>query len=250
MDQFALKNILYNIDSKKGQIAILIDPDKSNSKEALLPLIEKATFAGVNYFFVGGSTVSTKDFNRTVHILKENTTIPVIIFPGGSHMISDKADGLLFLSLISGRNPDFLIGHHVQAANEVFDMDIEVIPTGYLLIEGGTNSSVAYVSQTSPIPSENESIILNTVKAGILTGKELIFLDAGSGAARAIPERVVREVAKLGKPLIVGGGINSPEQLETYQKAGANIIVIGNKLEEDIEFLLDINNYIKKTNGE
>lgn len=244
-----MKNILYNIASKKGQIAILIDPDKSNTEETLLPLVEKATFAGVDYFFVGGSTVSSKDFNRTIDVLKENTIIPVIIFPGGSHMVSEKADGLLFLSLISGRNPDFLIGHHVQAANEVFDMDLEVIPTGYLLIEGGTNSSVAYVSQTSPIPSENESIIINTVKAGILTGKELIFMDAGSGAAKAVPENVVRKVAELGKPLIVGGGINSSEQLEAYHTAGANIIVIGNKLEEDIDFLLDINHYIKKNNG-
>jgi putative glycerol-1-phosphate prenyltransferase len=244
-----LKNILYNIASKKGQIAILIDPDKSNTEETLLPLIEKASFAAVNFFFIGGSTVSSKDFNRTIEIIKENTTIPVIIFPGGAHMVSDKADGLLFLSLISGRNPDFLIGHHVQAAKEVFDMDIEVIPTGYLLIDGGSSSSVAYVSQTSPIPSENESIILNTVKAGILTGKELIFMDAGSGASKTVDENVVRKVAELGKPLIVGGGINSPEQLEAYRKAGANIIVIGNKLEEDIDFLLDINNYIKKNNG-
>lgn len=245
-----MKNILYNIRSQKGQIAILIDPDKSNTAETLFPIIEKAEFAGVDYFFVGGSTVSSKDFKKTILLIKEKTNIPVVIFPGGGHMISEDADGLLFLSLISGRNPDFLIGHHVQAAPEVFDMDIDVIPTGYLLIEGGTNSSVAYVSQTSPIPSENESIIINTVKAGILSGKELIFLDAGSGAKNAVPTNVVQKVAELGKPVIVGGGIHSTEQLEAFHKAGANVIVIGNKLEEDIDFLLDINHFIKARHGQ
>lgn len=244
-----MKNILYNIGSKKGQIAILIDPDKSNSKESLLPLLEKASYAGVSYFFVGGSTVSIKDFNRTINLLKNHTNIPVIIFPGGSHMISEKADGILFLSLISGRNPDFLIGHHVRAANDLFDMDVEVIPTGYLLIDGGTNSSVAYVSQTSPIPPEKESIIINTVKAGILAGKELIFMDAGSGAIKSIPENVVEKVSQLGKPLIVGGGIHSAEQLKGYKEAGVNVIVIGNKLEEEIDFLLDINDFIKNGHG-
>lgn len=212
-------------------------------------MIEKAEFAGINYFFVGGSTVSSKDFNNTIKIIKEKTTIPVVIFPGGAHMVSEDADGLLFLSLISGRNPDFLIGHHVLAAQEVFDMDIEVIPTGYLLIEGGTNSSVAYVSQTSPIPSENESIIINTAKAGILTGKELIFMDAGSGAKNPVPAKVVEKVAALNKPVIVGGGICSKEQLDALYHAGANVIVIGNKLEEDIDFLLDINSYIKEHHG-
>lgn len=245
-----MKNVLYNIRSKKGQIAILIDPDKTNTSEMLEPIIEKAEFAGVNYFFVGGSTVSSKDFSNCIRFIKQKTEIPVVIFPGGGHMISDQADGLLFLSLISGRNPDFLIGHHVQAAQEVFDMDIDVIPTGYLLIEGGTNSSVAYVSQTSPIPSENESIIVNTAKAGILSGKELIFLDAGSGAKQAVPAKVVKKVAALGKPVIVGGGVNTPEQLEAFNRAGANVIVIGNKLEEDIDFLLDINNYLKSHHGQ
>lgn len=244
-----MKNILYNIRSKKGQIAILIDPDKSNTNESLSPIIEKAKFAGVDYFFVGGSTVSSKDFKNTIQIIKAKTEIPVVIFPGGGHMISEQADGLLFLSLISGRNSDFLIGHHVQAAQEVFEMDIDVIPTGYLLIEGGTTSSVAYVSQTSPIPAENESIIINTAKAGILSGKELIFLDAGSGASKPVPSRVVQRVADLGKPVIVGGGISKQEQLDSYKSAGANVIVIGNKLEEDIDFLLDINHYIKARDG-
>lgn len=240
-----MKKLLDHIISRKGQIAILIDPDKSSDESQLNSIINKAEFAGVDYFFVGGSTVSSVDFRKTVDHIKSNSSLPVIIFPGGSHQVSEKADGLLFLSLISGRNPDFLIGHHIQAAQEVFDMDIEVIPTGYLLIEGGTSSSVAYVSQTTPIPAENESIILNTCKAGILLGKQVLFLDAGSGAKQSVPAHIINKVTSLGNPVIVGGGIRTPEQIEEFKAAGANIIVIGNKIEEDIDFLLDIRHYIE-----
>lgn len=238
-------NISEDFASKLGQIAILIDPEKSKNKTELKKLIEKAHFAQVDYLFVGGSTVSSEDFNSVIGFLKDNCTIPVVIFPGASHQISKKADALLYLSLISGRNPDYLIGHHVQSANEVYAMDIEVIPTAYILIDGGTKSSVAYVSQTTPIPSDKISIITSTAKAGILQGKKLLYLDAGSGAQFSIQPETVKELTQLRTPIIIGGGIKTKEQINDLANAGANVIVIGNKIEEDMDFLLDIHSYIK-----
>lgn len=228
------------INSKKGQIAVLIDPDKSNKKEQLDKLIEKSEFADVDFFFVGGSTVTREQFEFVVAYLNLNSKLPVVLFPGASHQISNDADALLYLSLISGRNPDYLIGHHVLSANEVYDMDIEVIPTAYILIDGGTKSSVAYVSQTTPIPSDKSSIILNTAKAGLLQGKKIIYVDAGSGALNHVPEKVISELAELNQPVIVGGGVTKIEEIHSLQKAGANVIVIGNKIEENIDFLLDL----------
>lgn len=236
-------NIFNKFSSRKGQVAVLIDPEKCQDEILLIELLKKIEFANADYIFVGGSTVTRDEFNITVDLIKKQCSIPLIIFPGASHQISDKADALLYLSLISGRNPDYLIGHHVQSANEIYSMDIEVIPTGYILIDGGTNSSVAYVSQTTPIPVDKTNIILQTSKAGILQGKKVLYLDAGSGAKNHVPENVIRELNKLGHPLIIGGGIRSSAQLKMIKEAGANVIVIGNKIEEDIEFLLDIKSF-------
>jgi len=240
--------ILNSFAKRPGQIAILIDPEKSKNPTHLKNLIEKAQFAKVDYFFVGGSTVSREDFISVVSFLKQNSSIPVVIFPGASHQISKEADALLYLSLISGRNPDYLIGHHVQSANEVYDMDIEVIPTAYILIDGGTKSSVAYVSQTTPIPNDKLSIITNTAKAGILQGKKLLYLDAGSGALQSELPETVKELTLLNSPIIIGGGIKTKKQITELSNAGANVIVIGDKIEEDIDFLLDIHSYQKESN--
>ena len=237
--------IFNQLTYKKGQIAILIDPDKTNNNGYLANLLKKAQFANVNYFFVGGSTVSREDFESCISYIKENSSIPVVIFPGASHQISEKADAILYLSLISGRNPDYLIGHHVQSAKELFEMEIEVIPTAYILIDGGTNSAVAYVSQTTPIPPDKKSIIVNTAKAGLLQGKKILYLDAGSGAKNAISSEITSSLSTLGAPIIIGGGIRSIEQIENA--SNANVIVIGNKLEEDINFLLDIKSFIEQS---
>lgn len=236
------QNILNKISNKKGQIAILIDPDKVNSKQQVFSLLKKCMFAEIDFLFIGGSTVSKTDFDNTLLYIKEyNAKIPIVLFPGSAQQISKSADAILYLSLISGRNPDFLIGHHIQSANELFEMDIEIIPTSYLLIDGGTKSSVAYISQTSPIPPANETIITNTVKAGIMLGHSLIFLDAGSGAKNHVPKSVISKLKKLNHPIIVGGGIKSIESLNDLKEA--NVIVIGNKIEEDIDFLLDIKQF-------
>lgn len=232
----------------ENSIAVLIDPDKSANEEHLSRLIEKANFSCIDYFFVGGSTVSREDFNFVIDFLKANTEIPVIIFPGASHQVSEKADALLYLSLISGRNPDFLIGHHVASAHEVYNMDITTIPTAYILVDGGTNSSVAYVSQTTPIPGDKTSIIVNTAKAGILQGKQLLYLDAGSGAKNHVPISVVEALQPLAKPIIIGGGVTTTDTIKNLHAAGANVVVIGNKIENDIDFLLEIQEYTNKQN--
>jgi len=236
-------NEIYNhFSARTGQIAVLIDPDKFNSDELLLPIIKKANFANIDYFFIGGSTVSRKDFIQTVSFIKKNTLIPVVIFPGAAHQVSEDADALLYLSLISGRNPEYLIGQHVLSANEVYDMEIEIIPTAYILIDGGSKSSVAYVSQTTPIPSDKETIILNTAKAGILQGKKILYLDAGSGAKNHVPSKIIEILKELNHPVIIGGGIQTKENLHSLSQA--NVLVIGNKIEQDLDFLLTLKNML------
>lgn len=240
-------DLLSRFSARYGQIAVLIDPEKTNREEQLRPLVKKAQFAGISYFFVGGSTVSRKDIENTISLLKKLTSIPVVIFPGGSHQLSAEADGILYLSLVSGRNPDFLITHHVNSAFEVFQLGIEIIPTGYILVDGGTKSSVAYVSQTTPIPRDQKNIAVSTALAAILQGKKVIYFDAGSGAKESVPAEFISELRKYTDlPVIVGGGIREVDKLAAYKESKTNILVIGNKLEEDLDFLLDIQAFLKK----
>lgn len=241
---FQNKKLLAKITSGFGQVAVLIDPEKTNKELQIKNLVKKSEFAKIDYFFVGGSTVSRQDLEQVIHLLKANTEIPILIFPGGSNQLSQKADGILYLSLLSGRNPDYLISHHVQSALEVFHLGIEVLPTAYILVDGGTKSSVAYVSQTTPIPQEQSSIAVSTAIAGLLQGKDLIYFDAGSGAIDSVPVKFIEELRKLSTvPIIVGGGIRSKSQLHDYKKSGVNICVIGNKIEEEIDFLLEIQEF-------
>ena len=227
----------------KRFIAVLIDPEKCTDDKALKVLLEKASFAKIDFLFIGGSTVTRKEFDKAINLIRKLTKIPLVIFPGSAQQISSKADAILYLSLLSGRNPDFLIGHHIQSATELYDMDIEVIPTAYLLIDGGTQSSVAYVSQTTPIPRDQKSIVKQTAIAGKLMGKSLIYLDAGSGAKFNVPSSIIEELTFLNIPIIVGGGIRDTNTIRNLHDAGASVVVIGNKIEDEIDFLLDINNY-------
>ena len=230
--------------SRKGQVAVLIDPEKTNTLEQILPLTQKAAFAQIDFFFVGGSTVSRNELENTVRLLKQNTNIPVILFPGGSHQLSADADALLYLSLVSGRNPDFLITHHVNSAQEIAAMDLEIIPTAYILVDGGTKSSVAYVSQTTPIPREQTSIALNTALAAIFQGKKLVYFDAGSGAKEIVPLNFISQLRKtIEVPIIVGGGIRTIEDMINFRNEGVNVMVIGNHLESNIDFLLEIHTF-------
>jgi putative glycerol-1-phosphate prenyltransferase len=235
-----LNSTIYNcICSRKGQIAILIDPDKfdwDNSEE----LLKKIKVSKADYLFVGGSTVSKPDLLKVVSFFKKKLDMPVVLFPGDVDQVSENADALLYLSLLSGRNPDYLIGQHTRTAKEVYDMDLEIIPTAYLLIDGGNASAVAYVSQTTAMPQNQVNLIERTAIAGILQGKGLIYLDAGSGAKNKVSTEIISVCAKLNVPVIVGGGIRTISDLKTAKDSGANVVVIGNHIEENIDFLLDI----------
>ena len=158
------KDIYRKFSSKTGQIAVLIDPEVTNTEERLRQVVEKAEFSKIDYFFIGGSTVTRSDFQKATVILKKLTKIPLVIFPGDHQQLSNEADALLYLSLLSGRNPEYLIGQHVKSAQEVFALDLEIIPTAYILIEGGNLSTVAYVSQTTPIPRDKSAIALASIR--------------------------------------------------------------------------------------
>ncbi len=222
------------------KFAVLIDPDEVDAK-ALNQLVELGNANHVDYFFVGGSLVTGDFMDTTIKTLKQNTNIPVVIFPGSIQQVNPNADALLFLSLISGRNPEFLIGSQVLAAPYVKKSGIESISTGYILIDGGAPTTVSYISNTSPIPSDKPEIAACTAMAGELLGMKLIYMDAGSGARRAIPADVIAAVHKHTElPIIVGGGIKTPEKALENCNAGADIIVVGNAIEKDHSLIKEI----------
>lgn len=221
-----------------AQVAVLIDPEKA-SESYLLELITIAEAQKVNWLFVGGSTVTLEQFNSTVDFLKTHSNIPVIIFPGSETQLHPKADALLFLSLISGRNPDYLIGKQVQSAPYILQHNIPVIPTGYILVDGGRMATTAIVSNTTALSNNDE--ILSTAMAGALLGMKAIYLEAGSGANNVVNIDLIRSIKhQLPVKLIVGGGIRNAADARKIADAGADVIVIGNALEEDVTILNDI----------
>lgn len=225
----------------KKSIAVLIDPDKIADPDQLEPLLRLANENCVDYFFVGGSLVTTSNLTDVVKTIKDNISIPVVLFPGSALQIDPSADAILFLSLISGRNPDLLIGQHVVAAPILKSNKVEVLPTGYILINSGKTTSVAYISNTTPIPEDKYSLAACTAMAGEMLGLKLIYLDAGSGAEREVNKKMIGTVRKaVDVPLIVGGGINTPQKALNALEAGADLIVIGNALEKSPELLTEI----------
>lgn len=241
--------ILEKLKNMRRGIAVLIDPEKLDELNSTCNLLEAISKSNIDFIFVGGSSASRKEVEQTVQFIKSKTTLPIVLFPGASHQIDHSADAILFLSLISGRNPDFLIGHQIEAAQELNESNLEVISTSYLLIDGHSNSSVAYVSQTTPIPRDHISIAYRTALAGKLLGHNAIFLDAGSGAKKSVSREMIHKLATIGTPLIIGGGLKTIEEIMVAHEAGANIVVIGNQLEKDIDLLLDIQNYKARLNS-
>jgi putative glycerol-1-phosphate prenyltransferase len=222
--------------SEGKKISILIDPDKQNP-EQLKRLIEAAEKAKIDFFTVGGSLISVSP-EETVETVKNNSDIPVILFPGSILQINNKADGILLISLISGRNPDFLIGNHVIAAPFLKKSSLEIISVGYMLIDGGVRTAVEYISNTIPIPYEKNDIAVATAVAGEMTGKKCIYMDAGSGAQKSISTKMISEVkANIDIPLIIGGGIRDAETLKNIFAAGADIAVIGTIIEQNPKLL-------------
>lgn len=233
----------------KKSIAVLIDPDKITDRIQLQHLIDLASENCVDYFLVGGSLVTTINLAEVIAQIKQSVTLPVILFPGNAMQIEPNADGILFLSLISGRNPELLIGQHVVAAPVIRKTSLEVLPTGYLLINSGRTTSVAYISNTTPLPDDKYSIAACTAMAGEMLGLKLIYLDAGSGAEKEINARMINAVRKaISSPLIVGGGINTSDKALTALQAGADMIVVGNALEKEPGLLIEIANKVYEWN--
>lgn len=217
-------------------LAILLDPDKITIAQ-LSVLIPKINQSPATHLFIGGSHVTTNILDELIITLKRDCALPVVLFPGNPSQISDKADGILFLSLISGRNPDYLIAHQVQAAPILKRTQLEIIPTGYVLIESGTQTAVERVSETKPLDRSNLDMVVATAQAGEMLGHQLIYLEAGSGAKQAVPTNVITAVAQNIKiPLIVGGGIKDLQGIQLAHDAGADLVVIGTAFENDINF--------------
>ena len=234
---------------KKKSIAVLVDPDKAEDPARLQHLINLASENCVDYFFVGGSLVTSTNLSDVVRRIKENVTIPVVLFPGNAIQVEASADAILFLSLISGRNPELLIGQHVVAAPILRNTRLEVIPTGYMLINSGKMTSVAYISNTMPIPDDKYSLAASTAMAGQMLGLQTIYIDAGSGAEKEITPRMIAAVRKsITVPLIVGGGINSSRKAIDALEAGADMIVIGNALEKDPDLLTEVSEKVYEWN--
>ena len=229
------------IRKREKKIAVLIDPDKC-STDSIYRTVEISEKCGIEFLMVGGSLVSDT-IDNCIEEIKKKSKLPVVLFPGSLLQISNKADAILLLSLISGRNPEYLIGNHVIASPILKKSKLEIIPTGYILVESGKVTSVQYISNTSPIPSDKNDIAVATAVAGEMLGFKLIYLEAGSGAVQHVPVEMISSVKKnISIPLIVGGGIKNRLQLDTIFNAGADIVVIGNSLENRPDELFKILN--------
>ena len=229
-------NILQAKKSDKKLLAILLDPDKL-VVSAIKNLVLKINTSPATHLFVGGSTVEKGQTETIVTELKKHTTLPVVLFPGDKSQITNTADGILFLSLLSGRNPEFLIEQQIQSVSLLKNTNLEIIPTGYILIDGGVETAVQRVSKTTPITQNNTQLIVDTALAGQYMGKQLIYLEAGSGATLHVEPNIISEVSKsIAIPLIIGGGLRSLSAIQDAHQAGADLVVIGTAFEEDATF--------------
>lgn len=234
------QNILSAKKESKKLVVVLIDPEKMDLKN-ISRFLKKVHNSIATHIFVGGSTDINNETENLVLAVKKETNLPVVLFPGDVSQITNKADGILFLSLLSGRNPKYLIDQQIEAAPILKKTSLEIIPTGYILIDGKKETATQKVSNTKPISQENTTLILNTSLAGEFSGKKLIYLEAGSGATEVVSDIIIKQVSKIiSVPLIVGGGIRSKKQLERAFSAGADLVVIGTAFEDDESFFIDL----------
>ncbi len=246
-------SILQKIQDQKAKnhksLALLIDPDKFD-ENTCQQLADRDTFSQADFIFVGGSLINGSFIHQTIALIRGCTERPIIIFPGNSMHVDLSADGILFLSLISGRNPDFLIGQHVVAAPFLKKSNLEVLPTGYMLIESGRQTTVSYISNTTPLPYDKPEVAVCTAMAGEMLGLKMIYADAGSGAQRTISTKMVQMLYKaLDIPLMIGGGIRSAQAAADIFRAGADVIVVGNGAEGRPELIQEIRAEMDKMNG-
>jgi phosphoglycerol geranylgeranyltransferase len=235
-----MKNIYNDILKAKSEnkklLAILLDPDKIDW-ENLSVLISKINHSSATHIFIGGSLVENNIIDELIVKIKQNCNLPIVLFPGNPSQISDKADAILFLSLISGRNPDYLIGHQVNAVPILKKTNLEIISTGYILIESGNETAVERVSKTKPLDRNNIDYIIQTAQAGQMLGNKLIYLEAGSGAKQAVSLEMIKKISQnIEIPLVVGGGIVDLQQIKDSYTAGADLVVIGTAFENNMNF--------------
>lgn len=234
------QNILSAKKESKKLVVVLIDPEKMDLKN-ISRFLKKVHNSIATHIFVGGSTDINNETENLVLAVKKETNLPVVLFPGDVSQITNKADGILFLSLLSGRNPKYLIDQQIEAAPILKKTSLEIIPTGYILIDGKKETATQKVSNTKPISQENTTLILDTSLAGEFSGKKLIYLEAGSGATEVVSDIIIKQVSKIiSVPLIIGGGIRSKKQLEKAFTAGADLVVIGTAFENDESFFMDL----------
>ncbi|MDG2152135.1 MAG: geranylgeranylglyceryl/heptaprenylglyceryl phosphate synthase [Polaribacter sp.] len=234
------QNILSAKKESKKLVAVLIDPEKMDLKN-ITRFLKKVHNSIATHIFVGGSTDINNETENLVLAVKKETNLPIVLFPGDVSQITNKADGILFLSLLSGRNPKYLIDQQIEAAPILKKTSLEIIPTGYILIDGKKETATQKVSNTKPISQENTTLILDTSLAGEFSGKKLIYLEAGSGATEVVSDIIIKQVSKIiSVPLIIGGGIRSKKQLEKAFTAGADLVVIGTAFENDESFFMDL----------
>lgn len=240
MKQVIYQQLAERKKAGKKSFTVLIDPDKVDNA-SIDQLVSLSVDAKVDYFFLGGSLVISSHLDECIQQIKAACDIPVILFPGSPSQVSKYADALLYLSLISGRNPELLIGQHVISAPFVKKSGLEIMPTGYMVVDGGAPTTVSYISNATPIPADKNEIAMCTAMAGEMLGMKLIYMDAGSGAKRPITENMIEKVARhIEIPLIIGGGITDPEKAYRNCKAGADVIVIGNAIEKDISLIKEM----------
>lgn len=229
-------HILKSKTENEKLLAILLDPDKIDLN-TIAVLVEKIVQSPATHIFIGGSLVENNILDELIIKIKRNCALPIVLFPGNPSQISDQADALLFLSLISGRNPDFLIEHQVNAVPILKNTQLEIISTGYILIESGSETAVARVSKTTPLARNNPNYILQTALAGEMLGNKLIYLEAGSGAKQAVPLDVIQLVSSNCKmPILVGGGIVDEQGIQNAYESGADLVVIGTAFENNLNF--------------
>ncbi len=240
MNAKVLPHFQESSQSRKKQMAVLVDPDKS-TPESLIEIASLVQRASVEHIFVGGSLMTSGEMDETLKVLKDHCEANLTIFPGSINQINSKADALFLLSLISGRNADLLIGKHVEAAPSLRRSKLEIIPTGYMLVDGGQPTTASYMSNTFPIPRDKEEIAMSTAMAGEMLGLQCIYLDAGSGAQNPIPEPMIECVrGAIDIPMIVGGGMRTEADVLAALSAGADIAVVGNAFEQDPNLIVTI----------
>ena len=237
-----LNQIRTLVASNKKGFALLLDPDKLNSEESIKETLSLAKEQNVDFILVGGSLITGNAFDKTVAKIKKLCEIPLILFPGSPLQLNEHVDAVLLLSLISGRNPELLIGHHVVAAPRIKELGLETIATGYMLIDCGRPTTASYMSNTNPIPHNKPEIAATTALAGEMLGLQCIYLDGGSGAYVPISTSMIEAVKnQISVPLIVGGGLKSSFDIQQALNAGADIVVVGTAIEQNPELLASLN---------